>query len=133
VKTRLAVMVLLPILVGCGTKTANDAPAAADTSAPPIVTGLTCETDQRTQGTLDFVTSAGGAPTPEAAARVLAEPGDDIVVQGQSHSSATAYLLRSDGTAYSQLGLIVLTDDTWRVDTMESCSGKASQPGGNRG
>jgi hypothetical protein len=69
-------------------------------------------------------TSTGGSPTPEAAASGLAKPGGDVVVQGQTEFRAAAYLLRSDGTAYSRLDLIVLQDGTWRVDGMESCSGE---------
>ena len=135
--TQLAVMVLLPFLLGCGASSGHDsagdgshgdAVAEGTSTHRVVVAGLTCETDERTLGTLDYFPSGGGAPTPEAAARVLAKSGGDVVVQAKTRLRATAYLLRPNGTAYSQLGLVVLTDDTWRVDTMESCSGKASRP-----
>ena len=81
----------------------------------------------RTSGTLDSFTNTGGASTPEAAAKDLAGSETDVLVAEQRAKRAVAYLLRPDGTAYSELGLVVLDDDTWRVETMDSCSGE--EPG----
>jgi len=138
---RVAVAVL-PILVGgCGTLVVQDAsggpgggasenPSAVSApSATRTVTerrsvhGLTCRSEMRSDGILDYISSAGGTETPQKAARVLARPQDDVVIRGRNPSGATAFLLRPNGTAHTRLGLVVLDDETWRVETVESCAG----------
>ncbi len=133
VQMRLAAVLLPILLAGCGAVTAQDGRgegSGGDATGEPsaesaVVHELTCDTEMRSAGTLDFFSSTGGAATAEAAARVLAKPGGDVVVKSQTESHATAYLLRADGTASSELGLVVLDDDTWIVETMESCSGES--------
>jgi hypothetical protein len=130
----------LLLLAGCGseslpdgasTDTANGSTAAASENETPKpdtehlnVKGLTCSTDARSVGTLDFFGDAGGTETAEAAARVIAEPSDGVVLQQQSVKSAVAYVLRPNETAYMRLDLVTLSDGTWRVETVESCPGE---------
>ena len=132
-RVRLAVALLPMLFGGCGAPGAQDAvgdsplkraATAEETSTElPEVHGLTCQNEMRGAGTFDFVPSTGGKETPDGAAKVLAK-GDDVVVEGQTKSRASAYLLRADGTAYSRLDLIVLSDGTWRIEGIESCSGE---------
>ena len=128
------------VLAGCGYATspsrASEAPAAdsvasAVTKKPrqpvaerAVADRLRCSTDMRGQGTLDFFDDAGGAATPEAAARAVAEPSDRVAVQQKSNRAAVAHLLRPDGTAFMRLNLVTLSDATWRVGTVEWCQGE---------
>jgi hypothetical protein len=123
---------LLLLFGGCGGGDAG-APRAVDTAADERETatpidGLTCPNELRSVGNPDYASSTGGAPTAEEAARLLADPEDDVVIEAQDASTTTAYLLRPDETAHSRLDLVVLKDGTWRVEAIESC-GDEGAPG----
>jgi hypothetical protein len=85
--------------------------------------GLACDSNQLVGLSDTYTTNTGGAHTLAEAVAPLADPGGGVSIQDQTQVGATAYLLRADGTAYSKVGLLVLDDNTWRVDSMESCSG----------
>jgi len=136
---RLALALLPMVLGGCGTQVAQDASGGRDAGDDPpavnvangqrtvaedrSVRGLTCRSDMRVDGTLDYISSTGGMETPQEAADALARTQDDVVIQSRSRSRATVFLLRPNGTAHTRLGVVVLDDGTWRVETVESCSG----------
>ena len=48
----------------------------------------------------------------------------DVVLARQTHTHAVAYLLRSDGTAFSRLGIPKSIDGIWLVETVYSCVGE---------
>ena len=120
---------LLLMLTGCGTEpdasaTGEGAPGAVGSpEAEVAVHGLTCSTDARSGGTLDF-NDEGGAATPKAAAREMAGAAEGVAVQQESEEAAVAYLLRADDTAYMRLDLVTLSDGTWRVNTFDACPGE---------
>jgi hypothetical protein len=142
VNPRLAVALLPLLLGGCGAQVIQSASGRPTWSGGPqqssakvvkedqasisslTIERLTCENDMRSGGTLDYFASTGGAQTPEKAARAVARPAERIVIADETPSSAHAYVMRADGSAHTRLDLVVLSDGTWRVDGMESCSGE---------
>ena len=53
----------------------------------------------------------------------MADLSDSVAVQQEGARAAVAHVLRPDQTAYMRLGLVALSDGTWRVETVESCPG----------
>ena len=78
---------------------------------------LVCPTDERSMMIADFAHGAKGAATPEeAVGDGLVEAGEQLVV---SASGATAWVLRPDGTARMEVGLI--RHDGWLLHQRTSC------------
>ena len=64
---------------------------------------IVCEGDERVGGTFDYVVGAKGDPTPEEAVERRLAEGESFVM---TEDGRTAWVLRSDGTAHTRLGLI---------------------------
>lgn len=130
-RTRWVVTACLLATAGCASMSASPpeavpsstarTPAEQVTTAAP--TRLTCPTGERVSGIYDYSTYSGGSATPEEAAQEFAK-GERIVIR-ETRAGTVGMVLRDDGTAYQQLDLVHLQDDTWRVDSYEACSGEA--------
>jgi hypothetical protein len=125
---RLALTLLVPsILVsGCGqsggvTERAGDTGLHQDKDEPRIQ-GLTCSTKQRSMGIFDHFSNSGGAESPEAAVKPMVGT-DEVVVEESAEGGAAVWVLRTDGTAHTRLGLRQFADGTWVVEETDSCSG----------
>jgi hypothetical protein len=44
-----------------------------------------------------------------------------LSIAQERDTSAVAFVLRPDGTAYMRFGLLALADDTWHVEFVEAC------------
>ena len=125
---RPAVVLFLLIVGGCaaqgdaGTPRGRNAAGERGTiTARTDIDGLTCPNELRSGGHPYYTRSTGGAETAEDAVMLLADAGDEVVIEEARASRTTAYLLRADGTAHSRFDLIALRDGTWRVEGTESC------------
>ena len=79
---------------------------------------IVCEGDERVGGTFDYVVGAKGDPTPEEAVERRLAEGESFVM---TENGRTAWVLRSDGTAHTRLGLI--HPKGWLVETTDGCPG----------
>ena len=87
---------------------------------PNAPTELTCPTGERVAGIYDFTNYTNGSATPAEAAAEFAQ-GEHVVIR-ETRDGTVGMVLRPDGSAYQQLEIAHLSDDTWRVDSYEACS-----------
>ena len=146
--TRLLVSALAVVAAlgtaGCGDQQAGSAVAGADAAAAgqhggpdekatsgsrddeaPVVRlargddkpELVCPTDERSTMIADFAHGAAGAATPEEAVGPdLARGGEQLAISARG---TTAWVLRPDGTARMEIGL--LQQDGWLLHQRTSC------------
>lgn len=77
---------------------------------------LSCPEDMRSSGTFDAIAGAEGARSPRAAVAGYGQDGQSVLV---SHDGSDAWVLRADGTAYLQLGLV--RPNGWLVNETTGC------------
>lgn len=93
------------------------------TDEAPDVEALTCYSNQRAVGFYYHASSGGGKESPEAAAQTWAKD-DEVLVDESGDNGTVVWVLRPDGTAHTKLHLRNLADNTWIVESKESCVGR---------
>jgi len=95
-------------------------PPPASAAAPP--TGISCDTNI-IQAVFDFLVPSPGGPTSalEAARAWGGVDGDPVVLGADGHS---AFVLRPDGTAHTELSLMGEAEHGWTVEGYQSCEGE---------
>lgn len=85
--------------------------------------GLTCPTEQRSSGTVSYVSEPPTDPAPQEAARTWA--GGEISARTQvayeADDRAVVFLVGSNGTAHTALEVRRMQDSGWFVNTVISC------------
>ncbi len=79
---------------------------------------IVCDGDERVGGTFDYAVGAKGDPTPEEAVERRLAASESFVL---TENGRTVWVLRSDGTAHTRLGLI--HPKGWLVETTGGCPG----------
>ncbi len=120
-------MTLVAVLSACGqTPTGPASTDAARTAVSPaatpdhLSTRLSCDSDMRSTGFLDYVRGAKGAPTPLAAAKTHAGDGETTyLVRRQGWGKTAVYVNaagETKGTAH-----VMKASPGWLVDQTERC------------
>lgn len=128
-RTTLAAALLVVLaLSGCGDEGAGRAipadpgPSTSTPDASAVPDDLTCPTDRRASGRIDYV-RAPGFDSPEAAAAQFLREGERLAVDRVDRDRADDWVLRPDGTARTRV-TARRGSEGWYADTIESCEGE---------
>lgn len=120
----LATLLVLAVS-GCGEDTgprAEDPQVTTSPGTPTVPADLTCASDRRETGEIDYIQFPGLESPEDAAARFLRD-GERIAVERIDHDDANDWVLRPDGTARMRV-TVRRASEGWYPDTIESCEGE---------
>lgn len=99
---------------------ATSSNAEASVSPPSLI----CETDLMVDGTFDNWLEDSSTESPVELAQLFIDPSTDDreVLATESNRSATVFIVRSDGTAHTELGYVLDPKLGWRLETFYACA-----------